>query len=433
MSDKLKPLNIGVAGLGTVGVGVVKMLQQNADIITARAGRPIHVISVIAGNKNKDRGVDISGYDWAESLQEMACDTRLDVIVEMIGGGDGQTKEFIETALSNGKHIVTANKALMAHHGFALAQLAEKNNVTIAYEAAIAGGIPIVKALREGLAGNNINSVYGILNGTCNYILTEMRHTGRDFVDVLKDAQAHGYAEADPTFDVEGIDAAHKLALLGAMAFGVRPDFESLEITGISAVTLKDIHQADELGYTIKLIGMARKEEGRYIQSMAPCFVAKDSAIGSVEGVFNAVQTKGDFVDDTMMVGRGAGEGPTASSVLSDIIDLAKENITPAFTIPTAMLKTVKWQGVDDLTCQCYISLQVKDDAGVLADVTACLKEAHVSVDRFIQKEHEKDGSVNLSIITHKEKLGLIQKSIQDVAALECVLDTPTLIRIEEI
>jgi len=380
MSDKLKPLNIGVAGLGTVGVGVVKMLQQNADIITARAGRPIHVISVIAGNKNKDRGVDISGYDWAVSLQEMACDTRLDVIVEMIGGGDGQTKEFIETALSNGKHIVTANKALMAHHGFALAQLAEKNNVTIAYEAAIAGGIPIVKALREGLAGNNINSVYGILNGTCNYILTEMRHTGRDFVDVLKDAQAHGYA-----------------------------------------------------GYTIKLIGMARKEEGRYIQSMAPCFVAKDSAIGSVEGVFNAVQTKGDFVDDTMMVGRGAGEGPTASSVLSDIIDLAKENITPAFTIPTAMLKTVKWQGVDDLTCQCYISLQVKDDAGVLADVTACLKEAHVSVDRFIQKEHEKDGSVNLSIITHKEKLGLIQKSIQDVAALECVLDTPTLIRIEEI
>lgn len=302
MSEKQNPLNIGIAGLGTVGVGVVKMLQQNADVISARCARDINIISVIAGSKDKDRDVDISGYDWADSLDAMAKDERLDVVVEMIGGSEGQTKDFVETALKHKKHVVTANKALLAHHGYELTKLAEENGVTVAYEAAIAGGIPIVKTMREGLAGNKISSVYGILNGTCNYILTEMRETGRGFDDVLKEAQEKGYAEADPSFDVDGIDAAHKLVLLGALAFGVKPDFDALEITGISHLTLKDIEQADELGYRIKLIGMACQEGSDYIQSMAPCFVPKDSAIAGVEGVFNAVQTQGDFVDTTMLV-----------------------------------------------------------------------------------------------------------------------------------
>ena len=427
------PLNIGIAGLGTVGAGVVKMLQQNADVISARCGREIKIISVIAGNKNKDRGVDLSAYDWAESLEAMASDDRLDVVVEMIGGSEGQTKDFVEAALKNRKHVVTANKALLAHHGSALAKRAEENGVTVAYEAAIAGGIPIVKTMREGLAGNNLSGVYGILNGTCNYILTEMRETGRSFEGVLKDAQEQGYAEADPAFDVDGIDAAHKLALLGALAFGVKPNFDGLEIEGISHLTLKDIRQADELGYRIKLIGMAKCEDGQYIQSMAPCLVPKDSKIGNVEGVFNAVLTQGEFVDKTMMEGRGAGEGPTASSVLSDIMDLAKNNIIPAFGVPVDALKTVEWQGQGSLSSQCYIHLHVKDVPGVIADITACLKQDSVSIDSFIQKGHDEDGTVSVAIITHKENFGVIQKAVQNVEALDNILNKPTLMRIEEI
>lgn len=433
MSDKQNPLNIGIAGLGTVGVGVVKMLQQNADVISARCGRDINIVSVIAGSKGKDRGVDISSYDWADSLESMAKDERLDVVVEMIGGSEGQTKEFVETALKNKKHVVTANKALLAHHGYELAKLAEENGVTIAYESAIAGGIPIVKTMREGLAGNKVSSVYGILNGTCNYILTEMRETERSFDDVLKEAQEKGYAEVDPSFDVDGIDAAHKLVLLGALAFGMKPDFDALDIVGISHLTLQDIKQADELGYRIKLIGMACQDGDNYIQSMAPCFVPKDSAIAGVEGVFNAVQTQGDFVDSTMLVGRGAGEGPTASSVLSDIMDIAKGDVVPSFTIPVSQLKEATWQGAENLNTQCYISLHVNDDAGVIADITACLKKNDVSIDSFIQKGHEQDGSVSLAIVTHKENLGKIKKAVASVEQLECVLDKPTLIRIEEV
>jgi len=241
MTASNKPFRIGLAGLGTVGVGVVKILKQHAESLTARVGRPIEIISVTAGNKNKDRGVDLSSYDWADSLNAMARDDRLDAVIEMIGGSDGVVKDFVETALKNKKHVVTANKALLAHHGLTLSELAEENGVTIAYEAAVAGGIPVIKTIREGLAANNITRLYGILNGTCNYILTEMRETGRDFGDVLKEAQEKGYAEADPTFDVEGIDAAHKLSLLTALAFGVKPDFDALDVTGISHITATDI------------------------------------------------------------------------------------------------------------------------------------------------------------------------------------------------
>ncbi len=431
MSDSFK---IGLAGLGTVGVGVIKMLQQNADVIAARAGRSIEIISVIAGIKAKDRGVDISAYDWANSLEDMAQDQRLDAVIEMVGGSDGEIKSFVETALDNGKHIVTANKALLAHHGYDLAQRAENNNVTIAYEAAVAGGIPIIKSLREGLAGNKINSVYGILNGTCNYILTEMRETGRDFADVLDEAQEKGYAEADPTFDVDGIDAAHKLVLLGALAFGVKPDFDALNIEGIRHITSKDIRYADDLGYRIKLIGMARlSQDGNAMQSIAPCLVSTKSAIAGVEGVFNAVQTNGDFVDQTMMEGRGAGEGPTASSILADIIDLARGNNRLIFGVPTAQLNTAQWQGAEVLSCQCYIHVKAEDKSGVIADITACLKEADVSIDSFIQRGHEDDGSASVVIVTHEARFSDIQKAVKIVEGLACVLDKPTLLRIEDI
>ena len=425
------PFRIGIAGLGTVGVGVVKILQQRSDLIAKRVGRPIEIVSVIAGNKNKDRGVDISAYDWAETLEDLANDDRIDAVIELVGGAAGDIKTMVERALDNGKHVVTANKALLAHHGYDLARRAEAKNVTIAYEAAIAGGIPIVKNLREGLAANDVSKVYGILNGTCNYILTEMRETGGDFNDILKEAQEKGYAEADPTFDVDGIDAAHKLVLLGALAFGVKPDFEGLEIEGIRKITAKDIMFAQELGYKIKLIGMAQSTGENKMQSMAPCLVDENSPLGNVEGVFNAVMTHGDFVDDTIMVGRGAGEGPTASSVVADIIDIARGDIRPVFGVPVSELEECQWKGPESLTCKTYIHLKVEDKPGVIADITTCLKEAEVSIDSFIQHGHEDDGTASLVIMTQKAPFSVTHKAVGAVEQLACVLDNPTLLRVE--
>lgn len=431
--DEKEPFRIGVAGLGTVGAGVIKIIQQNAETISQRAGRSIEVVSVTASNKDKDRGVDVSSYDWADTLDDMAGDERLHAVIELIGGSNGPVKEMVEKSLQAGKHVVTANKALLAHHGYDLAKTAEDNNVALAYEAAVAGGIPIIKTLCEGLAANNIEEVYGILNGTCNYILSEMRETGRDFGDVLKEAQEKGYAEADPTFDVDGIDAAHKLALLGALAFSVKPDFDSLDITGISHITAKDISYANELGYRIKLLGMAVHKKDAVRQSVEPCLVPIGSALGSVEGVFNAVFTNGDFIDKTMMEGRGAGEGPTASSVVADIIDLARGNIRPAFGVPAKQLKDIKWQGMDDSVCQSYLHLKVKDEPGVLADITSCLGEDNISIDSFIQRGHDEDGTASVVIVTHHAPCKTVKKAIAAVEKLPCVLDKPVLLRIEDI
>jgi homoserine dehydrogenase len=430
-----KSFNVGLVGLGTVGIGVVKMLEQNATVIEARAGRPIKIISVTASNKAKDRGVDLSSYDWADDVQTMIDDARLDAIIEMVGGSEGFAKDLVEGALKAGKHVVTANKALLAEHGVALAKLAEENNVCLAYEAAVAGGIPIIKTLREGLAGNQVNSVYGILNGTCNYILTEMRETGRDFDDVLNEAQEKGYAEADPTFDVDGIDAAHKLVLLGALAFGVKPDFKSLNIQGIKNITAEDIKYADDLGYRIKLLGVAKRDGDNFIQSMAPCLVSKKSAIGNVEGVFNAIMTEGNFVDKTMMEGRGAGEGPTASSVVADIIDLAKGNSLPTFGVPSSDLSDVVWQGPENIIGKCYIHLHVKDNAGVLADITATLKDSDISIDSVIQRGHE-EGAENVAsivLLTHKARFEDVQQAIKKIEGQSWVVNAPVVLRVEKV
>lgn len=436
MSDPSKPFNVGLVGLGTVGVGVIKMLEDNAALISQRAGRDIKIISVSASNKSKDRGVDLSSYDWVDDGREMANDDRLDAVIEMVGGSEGFAKELVENSLKNKKHVVTANKALLAEHGFELASLAEQNDVCLTYEAAVAGGIPIVKTIREGLAGNNIQSVYGILNGTCNYILTEMRETGRDFAEVLKEAQEKGYAEADPTFDVDGIDAAHKLVLLGALAFGVKPDFKSLDIQGIRHITAEDIQYADELGYRIKLLGIARAEKDGYVQTMEPCLVSKKSALGNVEGVFNAIMTTGDFVDKTMMEGRGAGEGPTASSIVADIIDLAKGNGAPAFGVPVANLKDVEWNNADNIECRCYIHLHAQDDAGVLADITSCLKDHKISIDSVIQRGHgdnEADDVASIVILTHTAKYKNVKYAVQKIESLKTITNTPTILRDEKV
>src|SRR5208283_1508289 len=301
-----RPLSVGVAGLGTVGGGVLKLLRDNAEIVTARAGRPIAVVAVSARDRSKDRGVPLGGLRWYDDPVALVGDAGVDVVVELIGGADGPARTLVEAAIAAGKPVVTANKAMLAVHGAALAAAAEAKGVPLAFEAAVAGGIPVIKALREGLAGNRISRIAGILNGTCNYILTQMRERGREFADVLADAQKLGYAEADPSFDIDGIDAAHKLAILAALAFGRPVAFDAVHVEGIRGVSALDIGFARELGYRIKLLGLAR---------VHPCMVPETAPIARVDGVFNAVVTEGDFVGRVMLEGRGAGAGPTASAV----------------------------------------------------------------------------------------------------------------------
>ena len=333
-----RPLRVGIAGLGTVGVGVLRMLAAHGDAIAGRVGRRIEVVAVSARNRGRDRGIDISPYRWVDDPVALARDEGIDVVVELMGGADGPARALAETALSAGRSVVTANKAMIAEHGNSIARLAEEKGAVLAYEAAVAGGIPIVKALREGLAGNRIERVYGILNGTCNYILTTMRRTGRPFEAVLKEAQELGYAEADPSFDVDGIDTAHKLAILASIAFGCEIDFAGVHIEGIRHVSPVDIAFAEELNYRIKLIGSARRTERGIEQRVHPCMVPVASPIAHVEGVFNAVVAQGDFVQDSIYTGRGAGEGPTASAVVADLIDIAAGRRAPTFGVPVDRL-----------------------------------------------------------------------------------------------
>ena len=324
MSDAIR---IAVAGLGTVGAGTVRLLQEHAELIAQRAGRPAMLSAVGARDRRKDRGLDLVGVRWFEDVVAMAADAEVDVVIELIGGSEGTAKEVVETALRSGKHVITANKALLAHHGAALAREAEGGGGVLAYEAAVCGGIPIIKTLREGLAANRIERIYGILNGTCNFILTTMRETGREFGEVLAEAQKLGYAEADPSFDVDGVDAAHKLAILSALAYGCETDFDGVHIEGVRGISALDIDYADRLGYRIKLLGIARRTDGGIEQRVHPCMVAKSTPIAHVEGVFNAVVAEGDFVGSIMSEGAGAGAGPTASAVVADLIDIARGSL----------------------------------------------------------------------------------------------------------
>ncbi len=425
------PLRIGIAGLGTVGTGVVRILQTHGDDIASRAGRPIIITAINAKDKKKKRAVDVSKYKWVDNPLAIADAKDVDVVVELIGGEDGTAKELLERALKNKKHTVTANKALLARHGLALAKLAEDNNVSLNFEASVAGGIPIIKALREGFAGNKIEALFGILNGTCNYILTEMRTSGRDFVAVLKEAQKKGYAEADPSFDVDGIDAAHKLTILSALAFGVKPDFDAIDITGIRRITAKDIAFAGELGYRIKLLGIARRIAGKIAQSLEPCLVPIDSALGSVEGVFNAVFVEGDFIDRAMLKGRGAGQGPTASAVMADLVDLARGYHLPAFGLPSRELANTKWAGTEDIISSHYIHLIVSDQPGVIADVSAILRDFGISIETMIQRGRDPSHPVSVVITTHECSLKDIRGAKAKIAALSTIAEPPTVLRIE--
>ncbi|MCB1720626.1 MAG: homoserine dehydrogenase [Rhodospirillales bacterium] len=426
-----KPLRLGIAGLGTVGVGVVKILQAHGDLLAQRCGRRIEITAISARDASKDRGVDLSPYVWVEDALDLAGRDDVDVVIELIGGSEGVAKDLVEKALATGQHVVTANKALLAHHGAALAQLAEDNNVALAYEAAVAGGIPIIKVMREGFAGNAIHAVYGILNGTCNYMLTAMRETGRDFDVILKEAQEAGYAEADPSFDIDGIDAGHKLALLSAIAFGVKPDFESLQIEGIRKINATDIRLAEEFGYRIKLLGIARRFNGSVMQVMEPCLVPLSNPIAQIEDVYNAVYVDCDSVETSMLSGKGAGEGPTASAVLSDVMDLARGNILPTFGVPAQSLLDPRWADIGDTVSCYYLRLCVLDKPGVIAEISTILRDHDISIEGLSQHGRDPDQPVSVVLTTHETRRRDMQKACSEFANLDSVLEEPCLMRIE--
>jgi homoserine dehydrogenase len=440
MTDGLK---LGLAGVGTVGSGLLRLLEARKDSLTARAGRPIELVAVSALDRRKTRDVDISRFRFVQDPVALAKDPGIDVFVELIGGEGGVAKEAVEVALSSGKHVVTANKALLAHHGPSLAALAEKNGVALNFEGAVAGGIPVVKVIRESLQGNDISRVYGILNGTCNYILTLMEQEGRSFADVLKDAQAQGYAEADPSFDIGGFDTAHKLALLTSLAFGTRTSFESVYVEGIESITPADIEAAGDLGYRIKLLGVALRTESGIEQRVHPTMVPKDTAIAEVDGVSNCVAIDGDFVGDVMLIGAGAGGGPTASSVTSDLIDIARGHILPPFGTKAKALKPYKKAQMRAHEGGYYIRLSVYDRTGSFAAIAARMAEQGISIESIVQRRppaelpgtnrRHKGSPAAVVMITHQTTEAAIRKALAGIERDGHVDAKPQMIRIEKL
>lgn len=430
----MKPLKIAVAGLGTVGAGLVKLLSDNAAPIAARAGRPVVVTAVSARDRSRDRGITLAAdVAWYDDAAKMAAEADCDVVVEVIGGSEGVARQVVETAIGRGLSVVTANKALLAHHGVALARAAEDKGVSLGFEAAVAGGIPIIKALKEGLAGNTISRVTGILNGTCNYILTTMREQGRDFADVLAEAQALGYAEADPSFDIDGVDAAHKLAILTSLAFATPVDFASMHVEGIRHVSAVDIDFADKLGYRIKLLGIAQATDHGIEQRVHPCMVPVSAPIATVDGVFNAVVAEGDFVGRSIYEGRGAGAGPTASAVAADIVDIARGNHSPVFGVPATALKARPVAAMDHRQGAYYMRLMVLDRPGVLADVAQALRAEGVSVEQMIQPGRAPGETVPMVMTLHDTTEAAMNKAVARIKALDAVVEPPRLIRIEHL
>jgi homoserine dehydrogenase len=424
------PLRIALAGLGTVGAGVVKLLDENRDLIARRAGRPIEIVVVSARDRSRDRGIDLSRFEWVDDTSSLAERDDVDVIVELIGGSDGPAVALVRSAIASGKGVVTANKAMIAHHGLELAGAAERAGTPLKYEAAVTGGIPIIKAIREGAAANRIDRVYGILNGTCNYILTEMEEKGAAFGDVLAEAQRLGYAEADPTFDIDGIDAAHKLAILASLSFGSEIDFASVRTTGIRAVAATDIAHAAELGFRVRLVGLAEVVDDRIHQRVHPCLVPLANPLAKVTGSLNAVVAEGNFVGRLFFEGRGAGEGPTASAVVADLIDIARGEAGPAFAMLSHHLEPIGAGEAADRRGRYYLRLSVADETGVLAELAAMLRDAGVSIDSLIQRGQADAGGVFIAIVSHETNESAVRKAIEAMRASSSVLGEPMLMHI---
>ena len=411
-SDNRKPLRLGIAGLGTVGVGVVRLLRANAALIASRAGRPIEVSAVSARDATRDRGVDLGGIAFEPDMAALAARADVDVVVELVGGSDGPALALARAALEHGKGLVTANKAMIAHHGLEITASAEARALPLRFEAAVAGGIPVIKALREGVAANAVERIYGILNGTCNYILSTMEDTGRDFAEVLAEAQAKGFAEADPAFDIEGTDAAHKLSILAALAFGAAIDFASVEAMGIDRILAADIAEAAALGFVIRLIGIAEIDRSgpapRLFQRVMPYLVASDNLLAHVDGPTNAVVVEGNFSGRLLFQGPGAGESPTASAVVADIIDIARGmdsgfEVDRTFSVPVAELSALAPADSGERRGRAYLRFLVADRPGVLAEITAAMRDAGVSIESMIQRGRaEEGGEVMVAMVTHE-------------------------------
>lgn len=432
--QKLPPLRLGIAGLGTVGIGVVKILQTEAAMIAARAGREIQVTAVSARSAGKDRGADLSAYAWEDSPIALAKRDDVDVFIEVMGGHEGAAKDATEAALAAGKAVVTANKALLAHYGQELAELAEAKDAPLRFEAAVAGGIPVIKALTEGLAANRIKRVMGVMNGTCNYILTRMQSAGLPYADVFEEARQLGYLEADPNLDVGGIDAGHKLSLLASIAFGTKVSFDKVELQGIGEVSIDDIRLADEMGYRIKLLGVAQMSGRGLEQRMTPCLVPTDSPLGQLMGGTNMVVLEGDAVGQIVLRGAGAGEGPTASAVLADVIDIARGYRLPVFGMPASQL-------IDPVAARSatpapyYLRMRLLDKPGALAKIATCLGESGISIDqmRQINAPDEDDDDAIVLIVTHKAQPADVEHALTQFDKTGVLLERPVAIRIEQV
>ncbi|MCA0845961.1 homoserine dehydrogenase [Salipiger thiooxidans] len=428
MSD---PLRLGIAGLGTVGAGVVKIVRQKAALLEDRSGRAIAISAVSARNRDKDRGVPLDSYGWEDDPVMLATRDDVDVFVELVGGSDGPAKAAVEAALKAGKDVVTANKALLAHHGQALAELAEANGCVLRFEAAVAGGIPVIKALTEGLAANEVTRVMGVMNGTCNYILTRMESGGLSYDEAFAEADGLGYLEADPELDVGGIDAGHKLSLLSAIAYGTQVAFDGVELEGIGRVSIDDIRQAADMGYKIKLLGVCRMSGRGLEQSMSPCLVPATSPLGQLDGGTNMVVIEGDQVGQIVLRGAGAGEGPTASAVMGDVLDIARGTRVTTFGAPAS--KLVKAVAARATTpAPYYLRMALADKPGALAKVASALGEAGVSIHRMRQYDHVNEAAPVL-IVTHKTTRAALDTALAAMPGTGVVIGDPVALRIEQV
>ena len=432
-----KPVFVGILGLGTVGGGTAEVLQRNSVEITRRAGRSIELVIASVRDINKKRNAALDNVKLTLNSNEIVDDPNIDIVLELIGGTE-LAKELVLRAIENGKHVVTANKALIALHGNEIFEAAQRKGVTVAFEAAVAGGIPIIKAIREGLAGNQIEWLAGIINGTGNFILTEMRDKGRDFEDVLKEAQALGYAEADPTFDVEGIDAAHKLTILASIAFGVPLQFEKVYTEGISQITREDVEYASELGYRIKHLGVARRASDGLEMRVHPTLIPHRRLIANVDGVMNAILVRADAVGPTLYYGPGAGAEPTASAVVADLVDVVRAlttdpgNRVPHLAFQPGAIKDIEILPIDKVKTAFYLRMQVRDQAGVLAEITRIFADQNISIEAIVQKE-EKDANdcVPLVMLTHTVLESNMMAAIEKIEMLSTVTGKVIRIRLE--
>ncbi len=436
------PVTLGVAGLGTVGAGLLSLLSTHADRLALLTGRDIRVVGVSARSRTKDRGVNLDGVAWFDDPVKLAQDPSISVFVELMGGDEGAARASVEAALKAKKHVVTANKALLAKHGFELAALAEQNGVCLNFEAAVAGGIPVIKTLREALAANKVRRVYGILNGTCNFILSKMQDEGQSFSAALAEAQALGYAEADPTFDIGGFDAAHKLTLLASLAFGTRIAADQVHVEGIERITQGDIEAAVDLGYCIKLLGVATETESGIEVRVNPSMVPEESSIAEVWGVTNCVAIDADYAGTLLLVGPGAGAKATASAVASDIVDVARGLVLPAYVTPTAKLNPFRKATLGQHQGAYYVRLSVLDKPGAMAAIAKRFGDRGVSIESIVQRrpkpapsshKPEPSGLATVIIITHETTEAAIREALEAIEADGKVAERPQLIRIEEL